>query len=84
MKVTLKLFATLGARLPPEARRAGRLELDVAPGTTVQALIDQFRLPPELCSLVLVNGRFAAAGLRKEQRLEADDVLAIWPPVGGG
>ena len=39
MKVGLKLFASLAAHLPAEARSSHRLDLDVEPGTTVADLI---------------------------------------------
>jgi sulfur carrier protein ThiS len=84
MKITLKLFATLAAHLPSESRSKGQAELELAPETTVQALIDQRGLPPKLCTLVLVNGLYVAPGDLAGQVLREGDVLAIWPPVGGG
>ena len=84
MIVTLKLFATLAAHLPPEARRAHQAQVEAAEGSTVLELIDRFRVPPELCTLVLVNGHFIPRQDLAGKVLEAGDVLAIWPPVGGG
>jgi thiamine biosynthesis protein ThiS len=84
MKVTLKLFATLTGLLPAEGRRAGLVELELAPETTVGALIDQQRLPRRLCTLVLINGVFVDPEEREGRILAEGDVLAIWPPVGGG
>jgi len=84
MKAQLKLFATLTGHLPPEARRAGLLELDVAPGTTVRGLIERYPLPPAQCSLVLINGVFLSPQEQEARVLAEGDVLAIWPPVGGG
>ena len=50
VEITLKLFATLGDYLPQElngrVRVHNQLCLEVADGTTVQAVIDQMRLPP--------------------------------------
>ena len=84
MKVKLKLFATLTSFLPPEHRRSGLVELDLAPGTTVRALIELQRLPPALCTMVLVNGVSLSAQEQEARVLAEGDVLAIWPPVGGG
>jgi sulfur carrier protein ThiS len=84
MKIQLKLFATLTAYLPPEARRAGAAELELEPGTTVGALIGRRGLPRPLCTMVLVNGVFLATAELDARVLEEGDVLAIWPPVGGG
>ncbi|HHI76483.1 MAG TPA: MoaD/ThiS family protein, partial [Gammaproteobacteria bacterium] len=33
---------------------------------------------------VMVNGVFVPCSLRREERLEAGDTVAIWPPVAGG
>ena len=88
MRVTLKLFAMLGDHLPPEAqgqRRAGNeLAVDVPDGTSVQELIDRFRLPSRLVHLVLVNGIYISAQACAGHVLNADDEVAIWPPIGGG
>jgi len=84
MRIVLKLFAGLGEFLPPETRRSGRMELDVPAGSTVLQVILEQGVPPERCSLVLVNGVFVALHDRQTHRLEDGDVLAIWPPVGGG
>ncbi len=83
MRVTLKLFATLGDYLPPGAR-FNQIELDLDHGTTVQALIDRYSLPPKLVHLVLVNGHFVPPEERATRALNEGDVLAIWPPIAGG
>lgn len=84
MKIQLKLFATLTAHLPVEARRAGLVQLEVEPGTTVRGLIELRGLPPALCTMVLVNGAFLAAADLGGRALRDGDTVAIWPPVGGG
>jgi sulfur carrier protein ThiS len=84
VKVTFKLYASLGSFLPPEARKSNKMELDLPAGTTVlQAILEQ-AVPPERCSLVLVNGHFIAVFERSQRELREGDVLAIWPPVAGG
>ena len=58
MRITFKAFATLGDYLPREHegyRRSGNeLPMDVAEGTTLQAVIDRFPLPRALVHLVLL------------------------------
>ena len=83
MKVAFKLFATLTDYLPPE-RKGNVLMLDVDAGTTVQELIDRYRVPPKLAHLVLVNGVFVAPAARAKHSLQEHDELAVWPPVAGG
>lgn len=84
MNITLKLFASLTDYLPPDARRANRVALDVADAVSVQRVIDDFQLPPKLVHLVLVNGSYIDPADRARRALVADDVLAIWPPIAGG
>ncbi|MEQ1594792.1 MAG: MoaD/ThiS family protein [Casimicrobium sp.] len=84
MNITLKLFASLTDYLPPDARRANRVALDVADAISVQRVIDDFQLPPKLVHLVLVNGSYIDPADRPTRALVADDVLAIWPPIAGG
>ncbi len=84
MKVTLKLFASLTDFLPADARYSNLVELNVAPGTTIGEVVEQFRLPPKQVHLVLVNGHYIAAEQRGGRALDEGDVLAIWPPIAGG
>lgn len=88
MRVTLKLFAMLGDHLPSEVwgqRRAGNeLTVEVPDGTSVQEVIDRFNLPSRLVHLVLVNGVTISPRACAGHVLNADDEVAIWPPIGGG
>jgi sulfur carrier protein ThiS len=88
VRVTFKLFAMLTDHLPEavdgERRRGNAIELDVPEGTTVQQLIDRYRLPPNLVHLVLVDGHYVAPAERETRRLADGEALAIWPPIAGG
>lgn len=83
MQVTLKLYASLGPFLPPGAER-NQAPVEVTEGTTVRELLDQHRVPPESCHLVLLNGVFQAPSVRGAVRLKPGDAVAVWPPVAGG
>ena len=83
MHITLKLFATLAAHLPPGAK-LNQAQVEAEEGCTVLGLIERFQVPPALCTLVLVNGVFVTPGQLATRIVESGDVLAIWPPVGGG
>ena len=78
----LELFASLMHLLPPGTSRHKR-EIKVAQGTSVQDVINEYRIPLELAHIVLVNGVFVCED-RSSHILEAGDVLSIWPPVAGG
>jgi sulfur carrier protein ThiS len=88
VEITLKLFATLGDYLPRElngrVRVYNQLVLDVAEATTVQAVIEQFKLPLAMAHLVLVNGVFIPRDARATRPLHPGDELAVWPPIAGG
>jgi sulfur carrier protein ThiS len=84
MRVALKLYASLADHLPPEARRANRLDLDLPADTTIADVIRERNLPPKLCHLVLVNGFYVPPADRASRALQQDDELAIWPPIAGG
>lgn len=83
MKIVFKLFATLTDLLPPE-RSGNQVALDVSSDTTVQDIIDRYRVPPKLAHLVLVNGSFVPPGERAQRTLQESDELAVWPPIAGG
>jgi sulfur carrier protein ThiS len=84
MRVTFKLYAMLSDYLPDQGRRTNSIMLDVPPGRTVGHVIDEFKLPPKLVHLVLINGNFIPPAAREEHALAEGDVLAIWPPIAGG
>ncbi|WP_313951583.1 MoaD/ThiS family protein [Accumulibacter sp.] len=84
MQITFKLYAFLSDYLPADARRTNTLTLEIPDETTVGSLIASRALPPRLVHLVLLNGEFVPPPQRGERRLQAGDVLAIWPPIAGG
>jgi len=88
MRIDFKLFAMLSDHLPAAAdghtRTGNALMVDVPEGTSVQEVIDRFKLPSRLVHLVLVNGVYVPPEARAGHVLTADDELAIWPPIAGG
>jgi sulfur carrier protein ThiS len=84
MRVTLKLFASLAAHLPPDARASHRVALDIDTGGTVLDVIRRQRIPDALCAIVLVDGQWVGRPERATRELHDGEVLAIWPPVAGG
>lgn len=83
MRITFKLFAGLARHLPPDTRH-NMLELEIADGASVHAVIDRFQVPRAAAHLVLVNGVYVEPGDRDHALLAEGDVLAVWPPVAGG
>lgn len=83
MKVTLKLYASLGAFLPAGATR-NAIQLDVPDGATIGTVLATHQVPRENCHLILVNGAFAPPATADGKTLHDGDTVAVWPPVAGG
>lgn len=84
MKITFKLYASLGQYLPAEGREGNAVEIEVAPDAAIADVIAPYNLPMKLVHLVLVNGHFVPPEQRGSHRLKDGDALAIWPPIAGG
>jgi sulfur carrier protein ThiS len=83
MQITVKLYASLSDYLPAGSIQ-NKVDLDIAEGTTIGAILQSLNLPPKLVHLVLVNGHYIAPATRGQHALRAGDALAVWPPVAGG
>lgn len=74
MKITVKLFATF---------REGRqkiIEMELMEGETPQHAIDKLGIDKSEIAILLVNGRDGCI----DKSLEPGDLIALFPPVGGG
>ncbi len=83
MKITLELFASLMAFLPPDSSMHAT-ELKVGDDFTLNNLIDQMKIPREQAHIVLVNGIYKGGVERDEPCLRAGDKVSMWPPVAVG
>ena len=83
MKITLKLFASLGDLLPLGAK-SNAIEIDIDETATLNEIIQRHKIPPKMAHLVLINGVYSYPADRDSALLKPGDVLAIWPPVAGG
>jgi len=82
MQITVQLLATYRRYLPPavDYNEQDSYLHDVAPGTTVGDLLASLPLTPNELYTFLVNGRHA----ERHQILQANDLLTVFPPAGGG
>ena len=83
MRITFKLYATLGDYLP-EGAYENAVGLEVPEGMSPNAIIDRYHVPRGLAHLVLINGVYCARDECDQALLREGDTLAIWPPVAGG
>lgn len=74
MIITVKLFATL------RDYNEKKFEYEVNVGTTIKDVVQLLKLPKDDVAIIMVNGR----GKDLAYELVAGDVLALFPPVGGG
>ncbi len=79
MRIRVKLFATLAKRVPG-ATAGTPMDVELPSGSDLRGLASQLRLPEGEWRLFFVNGR--AEDL--DSRLQDDDEVGIFPPVGGG
>jgi molybdopterin synthase sulfur carrier subunit len=83
MRVRVKLFATLRRYAPGASNgtHAGTpFEVELSDGAVIADLIQQLHLPAAQVKVAFVNGRAQA----EDWRLQPDDEVGIFPPVGGG
>lgn len=74
MQIKVKLFATLR-----ENREKERM-MDIDEGTTPKEIIEGLNILKEEAAIIMINGKHA----KLDQVLGDNDILAIFPPVGGG
>lgn len=74
MNIEIELFATL------QQGRFRRKQLEFPPDSTVADICRHLAIGPEEAAFLTVNGTAAT----RQRRLEAGDVLALFPALGGG
>ena len=79
MKISLKLIATY-RQLLPEGTPGNTIDLEVAPGTTVEDVLGEFGVPLDETSVFVVNGRMPV----EDQTLMEGDVISAFPALAGG
>ena len=84
MRITLKLYASLGEYLPADRRRCNELPVELPEGTSVSQALAPWALPAGMVPRVLFNGHNNAPEHRYTHLLKEGDALAVWPPIAGG
>jgi molybdopterin synthase sulfur carrier subunit len=79
MHVTVRLFASL-ARFSPGGLPGTPFGVDLPEFTTIQGLIAHLHMPGEETKVLFVNGLIRDL----DSVLQPDDVVGIFPPIGGG
>jgi hypothetical protein len=79
MKITLKLLATYRKYLPPGVS-ADHVHLDVSENTRAGDVLNEYGVPNDGTTVILINGRTPPAG----EILQEGDVLCAFPVGTGG
>ena len=74
MRVTVKLFASF------RNDRFAQKEFDFAEGTTIEQVLEYFRIPQAEVGVTMVNGRHR----QMHDTISENDVVGIFPLIGGG
>ena len=77
MKVQINMYANLRQYSP--AKEAS-FTLKLASGSTVSHLINTLKIPPNVKTVILINGRRANA----DTPLSPEDKIILFPPMEGG
>ncbi len=80
MKVMVKLYATL-RRFAPQGTDIGDEFEVIFQGTTIGELVHHLGFPLDQAKIVMVNGQRVT---KMDFTLSDDDLIVIFPPVGGG
>lgn len=74
MIIEVRLFATL------RENRQKVLHMDLIEGSTTEEVLSKLNIAPAEVAILLINGRDGLI----DTPLKDNDVLSIFPPVGGG
>ncbi len=74
MTVTVKLFATL------RNNREKIMTMELPEQGTTAYILEEIGIGQEEVAIIMINGR----GAKIDQEIEDQDVVSIFPPVGGG
>lgn len=74
MQIKIRLFATL------RTNRGKELVLDLVEDSTVIDVIEELKIDRDEVAILLINGRDG----QLDTPLKNEDVVSIFPPVGGG
>lgn len=80
MKITVKLFANLVQFSPNPTFSGAPFQMELSPGATLADVVQVLQLPEEEVKVLFVNGIICEL----DRILNENDVVGIFPPVGGG
>ena len=84
MQIEVRMFMEYRQYLPEDAVE-GKTTVTMEEGTTVDTLLKSFAIPLDEPKILVINGvSHGACSSVPDHKLKDGDVVAIFPPVGGG
>lgn len=84
MQIQVRMFMEYRKYLPADASE-GKTTVTVDEGATVEGLLKMFDIPLDEPKILVINGvSHGTCDTAQDQPLKDGDVVAIFPPVGGG
>jgi len=80
MIVNVKLFATLRSYGPTDVDIGESFEISLENEAVVAGLLQKLKIPKKEAKIIMINGINSELG----DKLSEGDIIAIFPPVGGG
>lgn len=80
MQIQVKLYATLRDYCPQRCEIGEAFSIDIE-RNTVRAILEKLGIPEQLAKIVMVNGNRV---LDNSYKLSENDLVVIFPPIGGG
>ena len=80
MKITVKLIATY-RELLPKGTKGNKIEIDVPEGTTIEDVMNQFDVPIDDSSVIILNG---LTTLPLSTIVKEGDEVSAFSAVAGG
>ncbi len=79
MNIRLKMYASLRKHLPG-TEIGEEVKIEVEQDSTIMDILDRYTIEESLAKIIFVNGIHKTV----EYVLEENDLLVIFPPIGGG
>jgi len=79
LNIRLKFYASLRKHLPG-TEIGEEVVIEVIQGSTIKDVINSFSITEDLAKIIFINGIHK----NLDYILEENDLLVIFPPVGGG
>jgi len=73
-RITIKLFAGLGSAFPVDD------SIDLVSPRSVREIVADLGIPEEKVTIIFINGKHASMA----DVVRPGEVLALFPPIGGG